>query len=63
MGKGDHESDKSKDLMAALEKGVRAVLRSREAKPSDKVAAINAGVKLVAIQHKILEPDKGFFDT
>lgn len=63
MGKGDHESDKSKDLMAALEKGVRAVLRSREAKPSDKVAAINAGVKLVAIAHKILEPDKGFFDT
>lgn len=63
MGKGDAEP-KSSDFMDTLERGVRAVLRSKDAKPSEKVAAIAAGTKLLAIKHKIDESEgTGFFNS
>ena len=41
------------DFMTVLEKGVRNVLSDKEATASEKLAAVNAGAKLLAIRHKI----------
>jgi len=51
------------EFLQELEKAVRLVLKNRKSKPTDKLAAINAGVRLAAIKHKISngEPDEGFF--
>lgn len=49
--------------MTALEDGVRKVLANKRATPGERVAAITAGAKLLAIRHKITGGDeKGFFD-
>jgi len=47
--------------MAVLEKGVRDVLGNRKASPTDKLAAVNAGAKLLAIKHKITGGDEDSF--
>jgi hypothetical protein len=46
-----------------LENAVRAVIKNRKSKPADKLSAINAGVRLAAIKHKISngDPEEGFF--
>jgi hypothetical protein len=51
----------SESLLKALEAGVRAVLRDQAAKPSEKVAAIAAGAKLLMIKHRISESDESTF--
>jgi hypothetical protein len=50
-------------FLSELENAVRLVLKNRKSKPSDKLAAINAGVRLAAIKHKISngDPEEGFF--
>ena len=50
-------------FLTELENAVRLVLKNRKSKPTDKLAAINAGVRLAHIKHKISngEPDEGFF--
>lgn len=50
-------------FLSELETAVRKVLKSTKSKPADKLAAINAGVRLAAIKHKISngEPEEGFF--
>ena len=58
MAKADASSD---SLLKALDAGVRAVLRDPDAKPSEKVAAIAAGAKLLMIRHKINETDESSF--
>lgn len=53
------------DLLKDLEAGVRGILKNRKASKADKLAAINAGVKLAAIKHKITgggDDEQGFFD-
>jgi hypothetical protein len=53
----------SDEFLKALMDGVRKVLDNRKANPSERMAAVNAGVKLLAIRHKISDGDgKGFFD-
>lgn len=53
----------SEAFLKTLENGVKDVLADKEAKASERVAAITAGAKLLAIRHKISEGDaKGFFD-
>lgn len=44
---------KELDLSEVLEAAIRSVLKDKETKPSDRVKAIEAGAKLLAIRHKI----------
>lgn len=61
-------SDRKKDdqdevLVSELESAIRTVIKSRKASPSERVAAIGMGVKLLAVKHKINGgDDTGFFD-
>jgi hypothetical protein len=50
-------------FLTELENAVRAVIKNRKSKPADKLSAINAGVRLAAIKHKISngDPEEGFF--
>lgn len=41
------------EFIALLESGVRAVLRDKNSKTSDRLKAIEIGSKLLAIRHKI----------
>jgi hypothetical protein len=51
------------DFLSILEGGVRSVLKSKKATPSERVAAISAGVKVAMIKHRISgDGEKGFFD-
>ena len=49
--------------MAVLERGVRQVLADKKATASEKLAAVNAGAKLLAIKHRIEGGEEtNFFD-
>lgn len=58
-----NETGKGDELITELELAVRQIIKNRKTKPADKLSAINAGVRLAAIKHKIngTEPDEGFF--
>lgn len=57
-------ADDSASFLKALKKGVKDVLANKDSQPSERVAAITAGAKLLMIQHRINESDgKGFFDS
>ena len=56
-------ADESEKFLGILEGGVKAVLRDASALAAERVAAITAGAKLLAIRHKISDGDqKGFFE-
>ena len=55
------DSAASEDFLTTLEAGVKAVLADKKAKASERVAAITAGVKVMAIRHKIAGGDDGGF--
>lgn len=51
------------DFQDVLEKGVRGVLKSKKATASERLQAVAAGVKLLAIRYKINGGDeKSFFE-
>ncbi len=53
-------------LMTLLEQGVRDVLKSERSTPAQRLQAISAGAKLLAVKHKISGDDDGtgsFFDN
>lgn len=56
--KADSASD---DFLRTLEDGVKQVLADKKAKSSERVAAISAGAKLLAIRHKISESEGSDF--
>lgn len=57
-------NDKDEEFLKMLEDGVKKVLKSKEAKPHERLQAIQAGAKLLAVRHKIGGGDEGnFFDT
>ena len=57
------EADDSAAFLKVLKKGVKDVLANSSSEPSERVAAITAGAKLLMIQHKINGNDeKGFFE-
>ena len=56
--KSEPESD---DFIDVLEEGVRSVLGKKSATASEKLAAVNAGAKLLAIRHKITGDDETNF--
>jgi hypothetical protein len=61
--KPDEPVAESADFMVVLEDGVRAVLKNKKASPSERIAAVTAGAKLLMIKHKISGSDeKGFFE-
>lgn len=61
MSKTPEVAEKS-DFQDVLEQGVRGVLGNRKATASEKLQAVAAGVKLLAIRHKISGgDDSGFF--
>jgi hypothetical protein len=49
------------DFLQTLEEGVRKVLRSKDAKPNERVAAIAAGAKLLMIRHRISDDTEDSF--
>jgi hypothetical protein len=49
------------ELLDVLETAVRDVLSSKEAKPSERVAAIQAGAKIALIRHKLTDTDSESF--
>ena len=60
--KKDAQANGSEAFMAILEAGVTKVLENRKATPSERMAAVNAGVKILAIRYKISGgEDEGFF--
>ena len=46
-----------------LENSVRAIIKNKKSTKADKLSAINAGIKIAAIKHKISGGDdkEGFF--
>jgi hypothetical protein len=52
------------ELLKELETSVRKILKSTKTSKADKLAAINAGTRLLTIKHRIANgdgDDKGFF--
>jgi len=52
------------ELLDDLEKAVREIVKRKKSTTADKLSAINAGTRLLAIRHKITggeDSDKGFF--
>jgi len=57
------QANGAEPFMDVLEDGVRAVLKNRKTSPSERIAAITAGAKLLMIKHRISGNDeKGFFE-
>jgi hypothetical protein len=54
---------KADEFLAALEKGVLDIIKNKKSTKADKLSAINAGVRLAGIKHKIAggDQDEGFF--
>jgi hypothetical protein len=54
---------KDDDFLAVLEKGVRDIIKNRKSSKADRLSAINAGVKVAQIRHRINggDDEKGFF--
>jgi hypothetical protein len=48
-------------FLETLERGVREVLRAENSTTAERIAAINAGSKLLMIRHKISETDESEF--
>lgn len=51
-------------FLTELETAIRGIIKNRKTSKADKLAAVNAGVKLAAIRHKITgggAEDEGFF--
>jgi hypothetical protein len=55
------EADDSAAFLKVLKKGVKDVLSNANSEPSERVAAITAGAKLLMIQHKISESEETSF--
>jgi hypothetical protein len=48
-------------FLETLERGVKEVLRAENSTTAERIAAINAGSKLLMIRHKISESDESQF--
>lgn len=59
------KDNKDEEFLNDLEKAIRKILKSTKSSPTEKLAGINAGVRLSAIRHRIGgsdEAEKGFFE-
>jgi ribosomal protein S6E (S10) len=59
----DKNSAENDKFLDDLETAVRRIITNKKASKADQLSAINAGVKIAAIKHKIRggDDDKGFF--
>lgn len=56
------KSKSDENFLAMLEKGVKDILRNKDATNPEKLSAINAGAKLLQIRNKITDDNEtGFF--
>jgi hypothetical protein len=53
--------DDSVAFLKVLKKGVRDVIGNKDSTPGERVAAINAGVKIAMVVHKISGSDEDSF--
>ena len=61
--KPEQANGDSDEFLKVLMDGVRKVLDNRKATPAERMAAVTAGVKLLAIRHRISGSDeRGYFD-
>jgi hypothetical protein len=61
--KPDEANGQSDEFLKVLMDGVKKVLDNRKTTPAERMSAVQAGVKLLAIRHRIKGDDtKGFFD-
>ena len=49
------------DFLTVLEEGIRAVLKGKKVSPTERIQAVTAGAKLLAIRHKISTNDEDAF--
>jgi hypothetical protein len=51
------------DFLGDLEQAIRKIITNRKSSKADKLSAINAGVRLAQVRHKVTggDDDKGFF--
>jgi hypothetical protein len=57
-------TDQADAFLKVLEKGVKDVLGNKDSQPSERIAAIAAGVKIAMVRFKISGGDeKSFFET
>jgi hypothetical protein len=52
------------DFLGDLEQAIRKIITNRKSSKADKLSAINAGVRLAQVRHKVNggeDSDKGFF--
>jgi hypothetical protein len=56
----DHKAE-TDAFLDILEEGVKSVLKDKSCENSDRVAAINAGVKVAMIRHRISGGDEDSF--
>jgi hypothetical protein len=58
--------NEDKEFLNDLEKAIRKILKAQKSSPTEKLAAINCGVRLSAIRHRISssgeDEAKGFFE-
>jgi hypothetical protein len=56
-GKGD-------DFLNDLESAIRKIITNKKASKADKLSAINAGVRLAQVRHKVSggDSEEGFFN-
>jgi hypothetical protein len=50
-------------FLTELEKSITAIIKTKKISKGDKIAAINAGIRLAAIKHKVFgsDPEENFF--
>jgi hypothetical protein len=60
---GTGDDGESEQFLKALMEGVKKVLDNKKATAQERMTAVQAGVKLLAIRHRIMGDDtKGFFE-
>ena len=55
------DADDPVAFLKVLKKGVRDVISDKDSTPGERVAAINAGVKIAMVVHKISGADEDSF--
>ena len=62
MKRGTQKDSDSDAFLSTLEQGVKEVLADETATAAERIAAVTAGAKLLAIKHKLSSDDeKNFF--
>jgi hypothetical protein len=60
----DEQANTASDrFLKVLEENVKRVLEGKKVKPSERMAAVAMGIKILALKHRIFgDGEKGFFE-